>query len=32
MDRGGRVEGRVGALVEHRNPWRRVRIDVWVIL
>lgn len=32
MDRGARVEGRVGALVEHRNPWRRVRIDVWVIL
>lgn len=32
MDRGERVEGRIAALVEHRNPWRRVRIDVFVVL
>lgn len=32
MDRGERVEGRIGALVTHRNPWRRVRIEVFVAL
>ena len=32
MDRGERVEGRIAALVEHRNPWRRVRIEVFVTL
>ena len=32
MDRGERVEGRIAALVEHKNPWRRVRIDVFVAL
>jgi hypothetical protein len=32
MDRGARVEGRIAALVEHRNPWRRVRIEVFVVL
>ena len=32
MDRGARVEGRIGALVRHRNPWRRVRVEVWVAL
>lgn len=32
MDRGERVEGRIAALAEHRNPWRRVRIDVFVVL
>ncbi len=32
MDRGERVEGRIAALVEHKNPWRRVRIDVFVVL
>lgn len=32
MDRGERVEGRIAALVEDRNPWRRVRIDVFVVL
>lgn len=32
MDRGERVEGRIAALVEHRNPWRRVRIEVFVVL
>ena len=32
MDSGERVEGRIAALVEHRNPWRRVRIEVFVAL
>lgn len=32
MDRGERVEGRIAALVEHRNPWRRLRIEVFVLL
>lgn len=32
MDRGERVEGRIAALVDHRNPWRRVRIEVFVLL
>ena len=32
MDPGERVEGRIAALVEHRNPWRRVRIEVFVVL
>lgn len=32
MDRGERVEGRIATLVEHKNPWRRVRIDVFVVL
>lgn len=32
MDRGERVTARIAALVEHRNPWRRVRIEVFVVL
>ena len=32
MDRGEHVEGRIAALVEHKNPWRRVRIEVFVVL
>ena len=32
MDRGDRVEGRIAALTPHRNPWRRVRIAVFVRL
>lgn len=32
MDRGEPVAARIAALVEHRNPWRRVRIDVFVLL
>ncbi len=32
MDRGERVAGRIAALVAHRNPWRRVRIEVFVLL
>ena len=32
MDRGEHVEGRIAALIEHKNPWRRVRIEVFVVL
>ena len=32
MDRGEPVEARIAALVEHKNPWRRVRIEVFVVL
>jgi hypothetical protein len=32
MDRGVRVEGRIARLREHRNPWLRVLIDVFVAL
>lgn len=32
MDRGARVEGRIARLFLHRNPWRRLRIEVFVVL
>lgn len=32
MDGGGRVEGRIAALLPHKNPWKRVRIEVFVVL
>lgn len=32
MDRGERVAARIAALLQHRNPWRRVRIEVFVVL
>jgi hypothetical protein len=32
MDRGEHVVGRIAALIEHKNPWRRVRIEVFVVL
>lgn len=32
LDRGEPVEGRIAALVEHKNPWRRLRIEVFVVL
>lgn len=32
MDRGGRVEARIAKLREHRNPWQRVLIEVFVAL
>ena len=32
MDRGARIAGRIAALKPHRNPWRRVRIEVFVVL
>jgi len=32
MDRGGLVSGRIAKLREHRNPWQRVLIEVFVTL
>lgn len=32
MDRGGRVEARIARLTNHRSPWQRVRIEVFVVL
>ena len=32
MDGGARIAGRIAALVPHRNPWRRVLIEVFVVL
>lgn len=32
MDRGERVEARIAALLRHKNPWRRLRIEVFVVL
>lgn len=32
MDKGGKVEARIARLQRHRNPWRRVRIEVFVVL
>jgi hypothetical protein len=32
MDRGAQVEGRIARLREHRNPWQRVLVDIYVAL
>ncbi|SMB22368.1 HIRAN [Sterolibacterium denitrificans] len=32
MDRGARVEARIARLRVHRNPWRRVLVEVWLVL
>jgi len=32
MDRGARIEARIASLVRHRNPWQRVRIEVFIVL
>ncbi len=32
IDRGGRVEARIARLREHRNPWQRVLIEIFVVL
>ena len=32
LDRGGRVEARIAALREDRNPWKRLLIEVFVVL
>jgi hypothetical protein len=32
MDRGERVEARIAARISHKNPWRRLRIEVFVVL
>jgi len=31
MDRGTRVEARVAHLREHRNPWKRIGIDILIV-
>lgn len=31
LDRGERVEGRIAAPTLHKNPWRRLRIEVFVV-
>lgn len=32
MDAGERVDARIARLIEHRNPWQRVLIEVFVVL
>ncbi len=32
IDSGERVEARIAALVKHKSPWRRLRIEVFVVL
>jgi len=32
MDRGGSIEARIAKLRNHRNPWQRVLIEVYVVL
>lgn len=32
MDRGGRIEARIARLTNHRNPWQRVLIEVYLVL
>lgn len=32
MDRGAQVQARIAALTQHRNPWRRIRVEVFVEL
>ena len=32
MDRGTPIAARISQMVRHRNPWQRVRIEVFVVL
>jgi hypothetical protein len=32
MDRGGRVEARIAKLHRHRDPWKRIVVEVFVVL
>jgi hypothetical protein len=32
MDRGGKVEARIGQLHRHRDPWQRILVAVYVVL
>ena len=32
MDRGGQVAARIARLERHRDPWKRIRIEVFVVL
>jgi hypothetical protein len=31
LDHGKRLEARIGALKKHGNPWKRVKIEVWLV-
>ncbi len=31
MDRGAKVEARISQLTENRNPWKRIRFDVFAL-
>jgi len=30
LDKGGKVEARIAHLTQHRNPWKRVLVDVYL--
>ncbi len=32
MDRGGQVEARIAGLHRHRDPWKRILVEVFVVL
>ena len=32
MDRGAPVVARISALLQDRNPWKRLRVDIYVVL
>ncbi|MBK7663293.1 MAG: HIRAN domain-containing protein [Candidatus Methylophosphatis roskildensis] len=32
MDRGAPVVARIAALLQDRNPWKRLRVDIYVVL
>lgn len=32
MDRGGKVEARIAKLLRHRDPWKRIEVEVFVVL
>jgi hypothetical protein len=32
MDAGERVDARIAKLREHRNPWQRLLVDVFLLL
>lgn len=32
MDRGGKVEARIAKLSRHRDPWKRIQVEVYVVL
>lgn len=32
MDRGGKVEARIARLQRHRDPWKRILVEVYVVL
>ena len=31
MDRGTRIDARIAHLREHRNPWKRIGVDIFVL-